>query len=224
MPIDIHWPNEEEPDYGSEEFNQALIDFINTTVNEFLDSDEALAIGGSIMGSGPWSEDFLDLAVTYTGSTLADMDVSDVAEVLHELFPRKITFADPAEADDVIPEMIAFWQYLERQYELANARAIILWLMETEAEFPGIMNDSDNFGMGKSFATLGAEAGYDLSDPEQLQAWVARYNEGLDGGLAPAIPGPGAPHGTKPGANRGNKKSKAKMAKKSRRKNRRKKK
>jgi len=96
--------------------------------------------------------------------------------------------------------------------------------METEAEFPAIMNNSANFGHAKNFATLGTEAGYDLSDPEQLEAWVGRYNDSLERGMEPGIPALNTPHSTKPGAGKSNKKSKAKMAKKSRRKNRRKKK
>ena len=57
----------------------------------------------------------------------------------------------------------SFWRYLEGAYQPDNASHVIQWLMEIEMEFPGIMNDPNRFGMSKGFATMGAEAGYDVA-------------------------------------------------------------
>ena len=71
--------------------------------------------------------------------------------VVTDLFPRKISLLSPEQANDVIPELLAFWNYLKREFHLPQADAILEFLREVEPDFPGMMNDPANFGMAKSF-------------------------------------------------------------------------
>ena len=59
------------------------------------------------------------------------------------------------EADDATPELVAFWKYLKREFHLPHADTILEFLREVEPDFPDMMNDPANFGMAKSFFTMG---------------------------------------------------------------------
>jgi len=100
------------------------------------------------------------------------MEEGDVDEILLDLFPRKITLESPDDADDVIPELSAFWQFLKREYNLSNANIILDFLHRIEAEFNDIMNDTSKFGMAKSFMTMGQSAGFDMTDQEDMNRFM----------------------------------------------------
>src|SRR5205807_1891760 len=102
---------------------------------------------------------------SYADTTLPAMDVSDVEELLTDVFPRKISLAAPEGANDGVPELIAFWEYLKREYKLANAEAILLYLRSVKVEdFRQWMNDPSRFGMAKSFFMQGQSAGFDMTN------------------------------------------------------------
>ena len=107
------------------------------------------------------------------------MTSGDVQIVLEQLFPRKISLFSPEEADDAIPELIAFWQFLKREYQLNHADDILEYLHEIEPEFRDIMNDSSKFGMAKSFFMMGQKAGFDMSTQEGLDEFMLHYNANI---------------------------------------------
>jgi hypothetical protein len=107
------------------------------------------------------------------------MSVRDVKEIVTELFPRKISLLSPDDTNDAIPELRAFWQYLKREYKLSQADAILNFLSEIEPEFKNIMNDSEKFGMAKSFMTMGQAAGFDMTSESGLNAFMQHYNANL---------------------------------------------
>ena len=116
------------------------------------------------------------MGYTHVGVTLPQMTVEDIDEIINELFPNKVTLADPDDADEVIPEVTAFWQFLRRECQLANADAVLAFLYKAEPEFKGKMNDPANFGMAKSFFTAGLDAGFDMTTPEGMEAFRQHYN------------------------------------------------
>ena len=63
--------------------------------------------------------------VNIANATLPKMKAPDVEEIVTELFPRKISLSSPDEADEAIPELIAFWEYLQREYQLSQAKSIL---------------------------------------------------------------------------------------------------
>jgi hypothetical protein len=137
--------------------------------------------------------------------------------------------------------MRAFWRFLKREFGLANADGILRLLNDALAKrIDRALSNPATFGMAKSFVMMGKAAGFDTTSEDGIQEWVAAYNAGLPGHLAPPVPpdaaapwpalpslvrgrspydpperGP-AGHSSKPAARR-------KMARDSRRKNRRKK-
>src|SRR5438477_5126872 len=109
------------------------IDDLEVVLNEyqdellklFADSPEGQARAQADPGMGFWVIRLIDYGYTYTETTLPKMTASDVEELLSEVFPRKISLAAPEDADDGIPELITFWEYLKREHRLANAEEIL---------------------------------------------------------------------------------------------------
>lgn len=161
---------------GSEAEFEELVDAL---VGLFLDSQEGQRRREDDPGVGFWATHLLSYGYNYPGATLPEMSVADVDEIVTELFPRKITLAEPEGADDVIPELTAFWEFLKREFHLPQADAVLEWLRDIEPDFPGIMNDPANFGMAKSMVTMGKAAGFDMSTREGLNAFMLAYNANL---------------------------------------------
>ena len=113
------------------------------------------------------------------GSAVPQLTVGDVRTVVTELFPRKISLPSPQQADDAIPELLAFWKYLKREFQLPQADAVLEFLREVEPDFPGMMNDPENFGMAKSFFTMGHAAGFDMTAQEGVNAFMLAFNASL---------------------------------------------
>jgi hypothetical protein len=116
------------------------------------------------------------------------MTVSDARTVVMELFPRKISLHSPEQADDAIPELTAFWSYLKREFHLPLADAILEFLREVEPDFPALMNDPSNFGMAKSFFTMGQAAGYDMTSEDGMYAFMQAFNTGVLGRQTLPVP------------------------------------
>ncbi len=177
-------------------------------------------------GAAGWADTFMDYGFSYLGVTPPEMAPEHIEEILFELFPRKVS-AEPGAGEEIIHELQAFWTFLQREFQLANASTCLRMLTAaTGRRLEKEMQNPANFGMAKSFVMLGRARGFDMTTPEGLQAFTETYNASLlaDAELPLPIPGPPLPlpgahahRATKPRAAR------RKMARDSRRKNRKKK-
>jgi hypothetical protein len=127
-------------------------------------------------GMGFWAAQMIYYGFSYLSVTVPRMTVADVEEIVTELFPRKVSLSSPDEADAAIPELTAFWTYLKRGYQLPNADAILDFLHKVQPRFNSMMNDPSKFGMAKSFFMLGQSAGFDMTNEEETQKFIALYN------------------------------------------------
>ena len=178
--FDIHQKIFDEGDW-SDELAAAYRDDLFAA---FEHSPEGTACG-EFLGELCWVPLFLDLSFGYCGVTPPDMSPADLDEVLFDLFPRKVsTDADAAPA--IIAELRAFWEFLEREYQLPNAPKFAQALNKAaENKLARKLSDSTNFGMAKSFAAMGKELGFDLSSEAGLQSFVAFYNQKLSSRVVP---------------------------------------
>jgi len=127
-----------------------------------------------------WARSVIEYGYNYIGVALHDMSANEMEELLTEVFPRKISLSKPEDADQGLPAMIAFWEYLKREYQLSNAENILRYLRAVKPEdFSKWMNDSSRFGMAKSFFSMAQSEGFDLSKEEDNQAFMALYNARL---------------------------------------------
>lgn len=128
---------------------------------------------------GFWAAQFIHYGYFYVGATLPNMTVSDVKEIAEEVFPRKISTSSVEEADDTIPELIAFWKFLQREFKLPAANPIFKYLKKIEPGYRDVMNDSSKFGMAKSFFMMGQESGFDMTDERDMNRFMLAYNASI---------------------------------------------
>ena len=219
-----------------EEYDEEAFDkYQDALLDQFLDSLEGQARLAEDPDMGFWAAQFIYYGYGYLGYTLPQTTDAIADEIVTGLFPRKISILSPDDADDTIPELIAFWQFLKREYGLRNADAVLRRLRKIAPDFKDIMNDPSRFGMAKSFFTMGQASGFDMTSEEGMGEFVQLYNTSIAGslpdeggfpGLLPGMPNPfpGMPNPSKPRKASTKKKKSRKAAKASRKKNRRKRK
>ncbi len=160
-------------DENAEEASRAYQDAI---LEQFFESPEGQARLQADPDMGFWARQLMYYGFTYIGITLPQMTVRTVREIVTELYPSKVSLNSPDDADDTIPELLAFWAFLKREYQLDEADAILDFMRKIEPEFKSIMNDPASFGMAKSFFTAGQDAGFDMTDPQDSQKFIQFYN------------------------------------------------
>lgn len=167
-------------DSFSDDWNDELEEFSDGLLNLFLASPEGKGYSENHAEFGGWSAQLIRLGYIYQEVTLTEMDDNDVKLILLRIFPRKISLLSPDECDDVIPELIAFWKYLKREYELSNCKEVLAFLNALDPlEFKAAMNDPANFGPARSFLQAGLNAGFDMTSNESIQAFQQIYNANL---------------------------------------------
>lgn len=164
-----------------------------------------------------WISMLIEFGFNYLGVTPAQMTPGNLREILFEIFPRKVS-AEADEAPDVIRELQAFWQFMQREFHLANAAAN-LEILDDKAvrQLKKEMSNPANFGIAKSFIMMGMAQGFDMSTEEGINTWMNTYNAGIASGIQPRIPLPGEQTAS---ARQYRDKIKRKMKKDSRRRNR----
>jgi hypothetical protein len=163
-------------------YEEALMD-------QFAASPEGQAItqAGTELG---WARAMIHYAITYPGVTPPTMTVSDLEEVLYDLFPRKV-ITERGDGAEIIQELRAFWHFLERVYQLPQAKQLLAHLTRQAARrLERALQEPANFGMAKSFVLMGKEAGFDMESPEGMRAWVEAYNATVAPTIAAAQPPP----------------------------------
>jgi hypothetical protein len=159
-------------------------------VQLFEQSPEGQALISEDLEPG-WAGMIIDFGINYLSVTPPQMTPAGLREILFDIFPRKVS-TDANDADDVVRELRAFWQFLQREFQLANAAACLKVLDDRAArELKKKLSDPANFGIAKSFFMMGLERGFDMTSEEGLNKWMATYNAEIAAGAGPRIPLPG---------------------------------
>lgn len=103
--------------------------------------------------------------------------------------------AEPERSGEIFTELKAFWTFVSRQYELANAKQILATMDERAAkQFEKEFANPANFGMAKSMVMSGMQAGFDMTTAEGCEAFRQAYNANLRLNSPPPVyPGMFAP-------------------------------
>ena len=175
MKFDIHQLDRLDWD----DFEQAFEEYRDGLLEHFLESPEGRSHLQEFPEAAYWADQFMYYGFSYLGVTLPRMTSKYVEEIVTEIFPRKISLLSPEDVDDAIPELIAFWKYLEREYGLRRAGAILRFLHKVAPDFKRVMNDPSKFGMAKSFVMMGQQAGFDMTKEDDIDAFMHRYNASI---------------------------------------------
>ncbi len=161
-------------------------------MEQFAASPEGQAIKerGTELG---WAGVMIHYAINYPGVTPPTMTPSDLEEVVFGLFPRKV-ITQRGDGTEIIQELRAFWHFLERVYQLPQAKQMLVRLTPQAARrLERELQEPANFGMAKSFVLMGKEAGFDMESLEGMHAWVQAYNATVAPTMAAASRHPGLP-------------------------------
>jgi hypothetical protein len=154
---------------------EKAVRYEHALMEQFAASPEGQAITqtGTELG---WAGAMIHYAINYPGATPPTMTTSDLEEVVFGLFPRKV-ITQRGDAAEIIQELRAFWHFVERVYQLPQARQMLAHLTPQAARrLERELQEPANFGMAKSFVLMGMQAGFDMESPEGMQAWVKAYN------------------------------------------------
>ena len=166
-------------DYGEELDEERLEKYIHEVMTEFETSPEAEVIITEFDTSLCWPATYMHYAAQYFGATPATVTPGETAEILFDIFPRKVS-VEPDAAQQIVAELRAFWQFLKRTRCLEKADAMLEMLTDEYAEcLEGYLADSSNFGMAKSMVMAEISAGYDMTDPDEMNRFMLAYNESL---------------------------------------------
>ncbi len=164
---------------------EAALRYEHALMDQFAASPEGQAISqtGTELG---WAGAMIHYAINYPGVTPPRMTVSDLEEVIYDLFPRKV-ITERGDGAEIIQELRAFWHFLERVYQVPQAKLMLARLTPQAARrLERVLQEPTNFGMAKSFVLMGKEAGFDMESPQGMQAWVQAYNATVAPTLAAA--------------------------------------
>ena len=158
----------------------ALDGFMDELMVEFMETPEC----GTYLESYPEMEEYLGnwiYHLLYYGYvdrsvTLPQMTKTEVEAIVTEIFPRKVVLTELAQANYTIPELSAFWQYLDRVYQHPHAPKVLGLFKGLETSFVQLMNDPSKFGVGKSFMAKGLAAGFDMTSEAGVLAYQQSTN------------------------------------------------
>ena len=172
--FDIHQNLRDE--YGVLE-DGAIEGYCNGLIEEFAASPEGSA-AVEYYGEIGWVHTFLYYGFNYIGNAPPEMSPRDVKEVLFDIFPRKVS-TEPDSAAEIIGELQAFFEFLQRQYGLANAASILKGLGNDAARrLKTELADSRKFGMAKSIVMLGTKAGFEMTTQAGMNEFMLAYSAG----------------------------------------------
>ena len=124
-----------------------------------------------------WCRTIMDLAASHLGVTIASVGAPELREFLFELVPRKVSVAASA-AGEIVAECRAFFAFLKRELSLRESDACLRLLGTgpgTAKKLEVALSDPRHFGMAKSMMMAGADAGFDMSSKEGVEAWMREY-------------------------------------------------
>jgi len=104
MPFDINQLNNLDYD----EAEPIVSEYIDDLVEQFAKSAEGEAYAQEHPDFGRWIATFTDMSYRYEGFTLPKMTKANAEIVMEHIIPRKLTLVDRSEAEDAIPELVAF--------------------------------------------------------------------------------------------------------------------
>jgi hypothetical protein len=162
-----------------DDYEEAFENYLDGLIEHFVASPEGQAHLAAFPEVGHWVGQLLYIGYGYLGVALPQMNRKHVQEIITELFPRKISLLAPEDAADAMPELIAFWEYLGREYRLRQADSIVSLLNKIAPKFEKIMNDPSKFGMAKSLVMMGQQAGFDMTKKEDVDAFMKFYNASI---------------------------------------------
>lgn len=181
-----------EEEMMEEEAEEEAFDAHPAIIDSFVNS-----LKGSCDGEFIGDADFVlgnlcDFLWNYHGKRLEEVAPPLVEEYLMQHYPRKV-LADQATVERVPLILTRFFQFAGDTAYLRDPRALTQTVERWRDQFVRTALDPRHFGWAKSFMTEMEDAGVDLSDQRQVDAYIRAYNRRPMRDRLPPKPSTGAP-------------------------------
>jgi len=114
------------------------------------------------------------------GEILPRFGPEELDEVLFDVLPSKASI-DSEAAHEIVAELQALFRYLAREGELARAEACLQFLEgDTADRLQAALADTSAYGPAKQMVMGALAEGVDLSDREEMDAWMLRQQMSLE--------------------------------------------
>jgi hypothetical protein len=164
---------------GDERISEAEQAYYDRAYDLFSKSNEAKQVVDGFGDLG-WFRTLLDFGLNYRGEIVDQMTIASVEDFVFDYTVRKVS-TEPEKAAWIVFELTKFWEYLDRVFELPDAKSIIQWL-KTDGMVESLeedLSDPQNYDMAKSLVMAGKNAGYDMTSQEGIAEFMAAYNRSL---------------------------------------------
>lgn len=162
-----------------DEAEPLLEEYFDDLVTQFLNSAMGQAYLQQNPEAGNWAYHFVEMGYLYEEVPPPKITRVVAQTIMEYTLPRKLILGDRSQAETAIPELVAFWTFVQQTYKHRNASAIIHYLQSIEQQFPDWMIDPSRGGMGKGFMLSALSQGYDITSEEGLQAFQAAQNQAI---------------------------------------------
>lgn len=119
---------------------------------------------------------FADYMFSYHGELIGKWTVSEVKDCCCNTLPRKVSAGDDC-FKAISPVLIAFFNFLEEQKIIKQAKKFTELLTTIEHKIVANSQNSSYWGMAKSFFMGGKKSGFDMSDEEDMSNFFPLNNQ-----------------------------------------------
>ena len=148
-------------------------DYRDELMAQFAESPEARGNEGMIAVA----EMLIEHAARYQLTTITRITPAELRELLFETLPRHVS-VDSDAAPEIIDSLRALLEFAARAMDSASARECLESLpADVVKQLARELDNESKFGTAKSLVMAGIKAGYDLSTPEGVNAWIEVVNQ-----------------------------------------------
>ena len=180
-------------DECSENELKAIHDRVEGWYNAFAKSPAFAALTKSQqVKAGPIANYFTDYSFLYLGLAPAEWNCDAVRECCIEILPRKVS-AELSFFEAIAPALGAFFRFLGDQSLHPRGHALAETVEDIADDIVSNAKEPGNWGMAKQLVMAAHEAGVNVGDQSEFNAFITRYNEKLASRFMLSGPPPDAP-------------------------------
>jgi hypothetical protein len=180
-------------DEFSEQERTAIHDRVEGWYNTFAKSPAFAALTESQQRkAGPIANYFTEYSFLYLDLAPAEWNCDAVCECCIEILPRKVS-AELSFFEAIAPVLAAFFRFLGDQSLHPQGHALADTVEDIAEDIVSNAKDSGNWGMAKHLVMAAHEAGVNIGDQAEFNAFIAAYNMALASRFESSGPPPAAP-------------------------------